>query len=458
MRILLAGALSWHPERVRSLCEQGHELWALWSRSMTWEQGPYPANEGCIRPIALEDAARTIREEKIDCVYSLFQAYHPRLWGPSAPGVEHDVWTILRALLLERHRGAFDAPIVRHWGYDVHNLDPDVARALDGHLFCNREKLEYWSTPLRRGGGGLDVFRDCEVVEFLDGDRPKLEFMNDRFAERLSDHDGEIHTACVGRPFNIDYLDAARHGIHVHVYGNNYAEVYETVARDLSARAARSSPLLCRYFHVHTSLQPVGASWAEVRRSKEGWVEEFSRYDAAWSYIGSPFSWPPLDDRGAITDRRPGFYRFEELRRLGVEIELVDSDYEALRTRLDSEIRTSEKRRRALEQRHGYSFDAAIDTLLGVLKAARASYFANPHAIRSRFAPASPRQLVHFNVSRDPRALAKGLVRRLAPQPDLSATRRLGCLLRGACLEWRRRRLPRKARRLERSLRRDDKD
>jgi hypothetical protein len=129
-------------------------------------------------------------------------------------------------------------------------------------------------------------------------------------------------------------------------------------------------------------------------------VEEFSRYDAGWSYIGNPFARPPLDDRAALankastyllaglpvlTDRRRGCYRYEELRRLGVEVELVDGDYDGLRERLAVEGRTGERRRRAIAERHGYSFDAAIDPLVGSLERARASYFAKPHAERSRF-------------------------------------------------------------------------
>ena len=140
MRILLVGALSWHPERLRSLCERGHQLWGLWSRSMAWDQGPYTATAGCISPVALGDAATAIRDLRIDCIYSLFQVYHRRLWGPPAAGVDHDVWTLLRTLLAERERGTFDAPIVRHWGFDVQHIDPAVTRALDAHIFCNREK------------------------------------------------------------------------------------------------------------------------------------------------------------------------------------------------------------------------------------------------------------------------------------------------------------------------------
>ena len=283
---------------------------------------------------------------EIDCIYSLFQAYDPRLWGPPSPTVAHDVWSLLRRLLEERRRGHLDVPIVRHWGFDVHNLDPDVTDALDGHIFCNREKLAYWTRPRGEGGRALEIFGDPSHHVFLDGDLPKLEFMNEQFTEPLSETDGEIHTVCVGRPFNVDFLAAARRGIHVHVYSNDVDDVYRAIAGSLSVRAARRSrALLDRYLHVHEPLQPVGTGWREVRETKGRWVQEFSRYDAAWSYIGTPFAWDPLDDRAAIpnrlgtyllaglpviSDRRPGFYRYDELRRLGVQVELVDSDYDSL--------------------------------------------------------------------------------------------------------------------------------
>jgi hypothetical protein len=433
VRILLVGALSWNPERIRTLCERGHRLWGLWSRSMGWDQGPYQATDGCVQPVTLDDAARTIREQKIDCVYSLFQVYHPRLWGPARAGVEHDVWTLLRTLLLARARGEFDAPIVRHWGFDVQNIDPEIARAFDGQIFCNREKLAYWTAPLRQGGCGIDLLSECDVVDFLDSDRPKLEFMSDDRPERLSERTGEIHTVCIGRPFGIDYLAAARRGIHVHMYGNRFDDLYRMMARDLSlAGARREVGLLRRFLHVHPSLQTRDAPWDDVRRTKSTWVREFARYDAGWSYIGSPLPWEPLDDRGAIpnrvstyllaglpviTDARPGFYRYDELARLGVGIDLVHSDYDALRSALDDEVRSGVRRANALRERAGYSFDATVDPLLDVLEQARARYFARPHAKRKRFA-AHNRRLIHFSTSPDPRAQVRGLLRRLVPPSD----------------------------------------
>ena len=105
---------------------------------------------------------------------------------------------------------------------------------------------------------------------------------------------------------------------------------------------------------MHPSLQTGDAPWSEVRRSSRPGPTEFARYDAGWSYIGSPLPWEPLDDRGAIpnrvstyllsglpviSDRRPGYYRYDELARLGVNLDLVDGDWDGLRHSLEAEAR-----------------------------------------------------------------------------------------------------------------------
>jgi hypothetical protein len=354
-------------------------------------------------------------------------------------------------------------PIVFHWGFDVQNLDPAVVRALDGHVFCNRETLAYWKTPIRDGGCGLDCFDDAPVTGFFDGDLPMRAFMNDRFAEPLSARGEERHTVCVGRPFRIDYVAAARRGIHVHLYGNSFDELYRSMARDLAPRdAARAAELLGRFVHVHPSLQTIGRSWDEVRRIKSGWVHEFSRYDAGWSYVGLPLPWMPLDDRAVIpnrvstyvlcglpviSDRRPGCYRWEELQRLGIGVEHDPADYDRLRGALDDEVATRTKQAAARAQRAGCSFEATIPALLDVLERARAAYFARPHAERVRFVPGDGR-LVHFNTSPDPRARAASLVRRVARRPERSVPGRLAGALREVAGEVRNVLLPWRAQRL----------
>ena len=410
MRILLVGAPSWNPERMRSLCERGHRLWGVWARSMAWDQGPYPMLEDCVTTVTIDDAPRLIADERIDCVYALFQVYEPALWAPASPGIEHDVWTLLRRLFEARAQGMFDIPIVFHWGFDVHTLDDDVVRALDGQIFCNREQLTYWTTPVTDSGAGLDLFDACPVVDFFDSDRPKLEFMNDDVSPRLSAESGEVHTVCIGRPFHIDYVAMARAGIHLHVYGNGYDDAVGMVARWVRANGAgRDVRLIRDSVHFHPSRQPTGRTWPEVRDWKSEWVHEFSVYDAGWSYLGTPYShWTPLEDAAAIpnrlstyvlvglpviSDRRPGLYRYDELVRLGINVDLVDGDYSALRASLDAEARTGERRRAALEARAEYSFDATIDRLVAFLVRARDAYFAEPVAQRRRPLPDRPAEV-----------------------------------------------------------------
>lgn len=406
MNILLVGALSWNPERVRSLCERGDRLWGLWSRTMSWEQGPYAALDGCVRSIDLADAVRTIRDDRIDCVYSLLQVYEPSRWGPAPPGVEHDVWTLLRVLLDERSRGAIDLPFVRHWGSDIHNIDPAVVRAFDAQIFANREKVIRWTNPPERGGLGLDVVSDGGAVDVLDADRPKQEFMTDDFADRLSDATGEIHTVCVGRPLGIDFLAAARNEIHVHLYGNDYDDVSRALARSTSLRSPLPKGLLARFVHLHPPLQAIGADWGAVQRTKRRWVPEFSQYDAGWSYVGDFYPSAPLEDHAAIpnrlgtyllaglpviTDIRPGAYRYEEPFRLGVGVRFATGDYAQLREALAAEIATRDAARRAIDLRHEFSFDASIGALEAILQRASEAYFSKGEAERRRFVGGEPR-------------------------------------------------------------------
>jgi hypothetical protein len=399
LRILLVGALSWNPERIRSLAEQGHELLGLWSRSMAWDQGPYPVLDRWVKTVTVDDLAETLARDPIDCVYALFQVYGPALWGPPTPGVAEDVWSLLRRVFAERERGTFDAPIIFHWGFDVHLVDPGVVKALDAQIFCNEEQLRHWTGAVDQGGRALDIFSSA-VVGFLDSDRPSARFMNDDFAEPLSNATGEIHTVCIGRPFNIDYRAAADNGIHVHVYGNNYDDVEAMLVQHLGAGGLRRDlGKILPFLHLHPTRQVIGQPWDVVEHEKSRWVREFSRYDAGWSYIGTPFPWTALEDRSAIpnrlstyllaglpviTDRRPGFYRYDELDRLGVNIDLVGTDYSALRGRLDAEVASRARRARARAARHDYAFEATIDPLLEIIERARSAYFDTPDSDRRR--------------------------------------------------------------------------
>jgi len=384
VNILLVGALSWNPERMMTLAQNGHRLFGLWSRTMAWEQGPYAFANGVITDVDVQSAIDLLHDGTVDVVYSLFQVYDARLWARDvAPGVE-DVWSQLGRLLDARRRGAFDVPIVKHWGFDVHNLDLDIVRSLDGQIFCNRQKLRYWTTPRAAGGCGLDLGCRSQMVAFMDSDLPWRKIMNDHFSPKLSATDGEIHTVCIGRPLGIDFVSAARHGIHVHVYGNSFDDIATMVARGLSLTGfARLRRFVGPYLHVHPPIQPIGATLAEICQAKDRWVEEFSRYDAGWSYIGRPLPWPRLEDEAAIPNRHgtyllaglpiiietlPGFHRYDSLSEHAVAIDFSPTDYARLAAHLrrtDTVTAMNEKARRCREQ---FSFDATVDGLIGCLE------------------------------------------------------------------------------------------
>ena len=305
--------------------------------------------------------------------YSLFQVYHPRLWGPPR-GVEHDVWTLCASSFWPASEAEFDAPIVRHWGFDVHNMDLEVVRALDGQIFCNREKLDLLVYSVLAGGGcGLDLARHDGHPAFFDSDRPKVEFMTDEgwarafvgpnrgAAHRLYRSAVRARLPCFSREAGDPRAPLRQHG------GRSVPSHGARAIAD--KRASRGIGLLKKF----PACAPVAAGGGcAVARGAADQVclgEESRRYDAGWSYIGSPFPWEPLDDRGAIpnrvstyllaglpviSDRRPGYYRYDELTRLGVNLDLVERDWDQLRRSLEVEARSGERfRLNAVSQRTG---------------------------------------------------------------------------------------------------------
>jgi hypothetical protein len=383
MRILLVGALAWNPERMLSLCDRGHELYGLWTRSMSWEQGPYPFAQNRIRAVRLTEAAEMVERGHVDVVYSLFMAYPASLWDRERGRDLPELWGALRHLLRSRQRSRPGVPIIRHWGSDTATFDPEVVFALDGHLFCNPELHHFLTAPLRQGGLGMALACPADRIAYLDSDLPMRAFMNDRYAPKLSEKDGEIHTVCVGRPTGIDLIELSRQRIHLHVYGNSFDSVARTLAESVRIRDLRRTCRAAeRFVHVHPSRQIIAGALDEIRAVKSTWVSEFSRYDAGWSYVN-------VRDRGAladralipnrlgtyllaglpiITERLPGYYRYEVPHQRGIDIEFRPGDYAELAAKLRDRGRLRAVTARARSERASYSFEATLDPLIAFLE------------------------------------------------------------------------------------------
>jgi hypothetical protein len=382
MNILLAGALSWNPERMTALAGRGHRLFGVWSRSMPWEQGPYPFAKGIITDVDVHEAIELLHDRQIDVVYSLFQSYDHTLWAKDRGTELPEIWSLLSTLLEARAKGAFDAPIVRHWGFDIHTMNPGVAREFDGQIFCNRQKFDYWMLPRSAGGCGLDAIAPAQSIAFMDSDLPLASFMNDDLSPKLSSASGEIHTVCIGRPLGIDLAGAARNGIHVHVYGNGLDDIAMCFSHTMRLLDRRSIRHLLPFLHIHPSLQPTGGTLREIQDVKNTWVREFSRYDAGWSYVGRPLPWPVLDDRAAIpnrlgtymlaglpviSERLPGFYRYDLPAAAGAVVEFNRRDYSVLAQSLRDHERLDSLTLNARNERHRFSFESTLDELVGFL-------------------------------------------------------------------------------------------
>ncbi|MGA2212592.1 MAG: hypothetical protein ABSH31_04895 [Bryobacteraceae bacterium] len=382
MNILLTGALSWNPERIISLAEGGHRLFGLWSRTMGWEQGPYAFAKDFITDVDTEQSVELLSSGRIDLVYSLFQLYDRRLWSPQAARGLDNQWVQVRTLMNARSAGSFRVPIVRHWGFDIHNIDLPVVRGFDAQIFCNRQKLQYWTARRNQGGCDLNLgFRNPgDKIPFLDSDLPSRAFMNDRFSPKLSAASGEIHTVCIGRPVGINFAEAARHKIHVHIYGNNHDDVATLIARHLSPiELASFRRLIGHYVHIHPSIQPGNTTLEAIREAKDRWVAEFSRYDAGWSYIGRPLPWPKLEDQAAIPNRLgtyvlaglpvisetlPGHHRYDVLAAHDLAIDFRPRDYAKLAADLRRTDKLMQMNERARAYRNEFSFEATLGPLL----------------------------------------------------------------------------------------------
>jgi hypothetical protein len=399
MNILFVGALSWNPERFISLCERGHRLFGLWTGTLPWEQGPYTFAKGYITDVTLDTYVEMIKKEKIDILYSLFQAYYPEAWTTAENKHIPNIWSVLRRMIADRKKGLFDIPIVRHWGFDTDYFDREIVPFLDGHIFCNKEKYAYWTTSKEKGGLGIDLPYDPERIVFMDSDMPKEEFMNNNFSKKLSEKDNRIHTVCVGRPLWINYPEAAKKGIHIHVYCNNFDDIAEIISQDISFGDLRK--LLGSYIHVHPSLQVVNGTLDEIRARKSQWVPEFSKYDAGWSYVNMK-EWSSLSllnvksaipnristymlaGLPVITEVLPGHYRYDILKKHGINIDCDHRHYDSLYEALSDKTALRRKAERARLCRKEFTFERSIDDLMDYFHRIQKIYYSKPRAFDNR--------------------------------------------------------------------------
>lgn len=248
LKVLVVGELGFNPERIVAFEEHGHKLYGLWiEQPEGWDSAgsfPYGNIEDVTYDVRWPNRVRAIRP---DVIYALLN------------------WQAL-PLIREVLDASLGIPLVFHFKEgpfvcQENGLWPTLVRVLagsDGQIFINPENLEWYQLA-------TDGLLDCEATFILDGDPPKLDWMSDDWAPRLSAQDGEIHTVCTGRPLGLDPFEAiARAGIHVHFYGEQFHQQFPTWTRN---------GLATGFMHLHPTVEPAD------------WVRELSQYDAAWFHL-----------------------------------------------------------------------------------------------------------------------------------------------------------------------------
>lgn len=244
LRILLVGELAHNPERVLALTERGHELHGLWTDAPLWFNTVGPVPFGHVAEVADLDAARALRP---DVVYGLlnWQAVPFVHRALSADLGAPFVWHLKEGPLFSLQHG--------HWPLLV-----DLHLRSDGQVYSSPETRDWFAATVPASADGLR--------HVLDGDLPKAEWLAGERSPLLSDGDGDLHTVIAGRPLGPPPRvlgELARHGMHVHLYGEKAAaqmrDWVDEVRREAGPR-----------FHLHPQID------------QQDWVGELSQYDAGW--------------------------------------------------------------------------------------------------------------------------------------------------------------------------------
>jgi glycosyltransferase involved in cell wall biosynthesis len=244
LKILLAGELSYNPERLLALEEQGHKLYGLWMKKPYWYNNNIPDGIGNIEEIPFETWQETIEKIQPDVIYALlnWQAV-PLAWEvlKKNHGIPF-IWHFKEGPFICIEKGLWPQLI------DLHTLS-------DGQIYSSPEMKEWF-------GQFIPVTNSL----VLDGDLPKKDWFTSAVSGKISETDGEIHTVVPGRPIGLHppiVKELAEHKIHLHFYGDYTHGTW----KEWIEKCQSESP---GYLHLHPNC------------SQDSWVNEFSKYDAGW--------------------------------------------------------------------------------------------------------------------------------------------------------------------------------
>ena len=250
LKILLVGELAYNSERVLALEERGHALYGLWMPDPYWYNTVGPLPFGHVEDISSTDWPATVRELQPDVIYGLLN------W--QAVPFAHEVMRAFPDIPFVWHfkEGPFICLEKGSWSQLI-----ELYTRSDGQIYTSPAMRDWFYTVVPGLKDGLSMV--------LDGDLPKREWFKGELSPRLSEGDGEFHTVVPGRPIGLHphtVGELAAQSIHLHFYG-------DFTHGQWVGWIEKARQLAPGYLHLHPNV------------TQEGWVREFSRYDAGWLHF-----------------------------------------------------------------------------------------------------------------------------------------------------------------------------
>jgi hypothetical protein len=354
--VLLVGELAFNPERVLALEERGHSLLGLWTDDGLGAHtvGPLPFGH-----VADVPSVAAVRDLDVDVVYALLN------WRavPLAARVLRE----LPHLPFVFHFKEAPQACVRRGTW------PDLAALCEGAdevLLATEEERAWLDLALP---GRLDPGR----TGVLDGDLPLAEWFAGARSARLSEADGAVHTAVLGRPLGVDadlLVRLGRAGVHVHLHG----QVRDHGPAAGWAAAVREAQAQVDTVHVHAKVEQ--PDWVRVlSRYDAGWLHRFRSANggdlrrAVWDDLNAPARIPTYASAGLpmLQQASPGSV-VAAVRLLG-DSAVVYEDVDDLVARLHDRAGLDAAARASWDGRARFTFDAHVDRLVAVLERAVAS-------------------------------------------------------------------------------------
>jgi glycosyltransferase involved in cell wall biosynthesis len=348
LKILLVGELAYNPERVLALEERGHTLYGLWIQQPYWYNMVGPLPFGHVTDLPRENWQEAVRKLQPDVIYALLNwqavpfAHQVMRANPGLPFV----WHFKEGPFICLEKGTWKEMV-------------DLYVESDGQIYSSPEMQTWFETIIPELAG-----RDTAFL--LDGDLPKKDWLTGERSSRLSETDGEIHTVVPGAPIGLHpqtVVELAEQGIHLHFYGDfTHGQWLEWIEKTL--RLAPS------YMHLHRQVD------------QEGWVKEFSKYDAGWLHFfqsenGGEIrraNWDDLNFPARISTlvaaglpllqrSNPGAIVAAQNLASSLDIGLFFTNMKELRSKFDDPARMQELRDNVWRQRSLFTFDQHVQAL-----------------------------------------------------------------------------------------------